>query len=110
MPALTQRHSRLLSWTCKPPPGLSHGTAPAAGGLGWQCHFSWHPQQPSLEAWKGRQNCKLNRAQQEKACPGSLENSSGVTVSGRGDIHPTHELHCSPGIDGMKRNGSLVNL
>lgn len=109
MPAFTQRHSKLLSWACKPPPGISHGTDPAAGGLGWQCHFSWHPQQPSLEAWKGPQSCKLNWAQQEKACPGSLGNRRGVTASERGDPHPTHELFPRERWDEKKKKKRLLS-
>lgn len=103
-----KRHSKLLSWACKPPLGpamallqLLEGWAGSAISAGT---LSSHP-------WKhGRaQSCKLNWAQQQKACTGSLGNRSGVTPSGRGDPHPTHELPCSPGIDGMKKNGSLVN-
>lgn len=48
VPALTQRHSKSLSSACKPPPLISHGTAPAARGLGWHRHPCWHPQRLSL--------------------------------------------------------------
>lgn len=68
----------------------------------------------SSHPWKGPQSCKsckLNGAQQKKVCPESLGNRSGVIASGRGNPYPTHELPCSPGIDGMKKKkkGSLLN-
>lgn len=113
MPALAQRCSKSPSLASKPPSLISHGTAPAAGGLGWHghpCwhhHPCWHPTQLSLDTRKSPQHCescKPCRVCHEKACPESLRNSSGVMASG---VSPTH-CPAPQGWRGCKINNSLV--